>query len=353
MFGGDEIVGTGADAIRTVGAFLVAFAVTILLTPAARRLAVRTAFFDHPVDYKEHLRPTPYLGGLAVMAGILAGSLIFEAASDYKRMLAAALVICAVGTLDDRIQLGVLLRGIAQVATAIALWAVDLGWTMLHNPTADLALTIVWVVGITNAFNLMDNQDGAAGTVGAVSSAGIGALALTIGGPIAVPLAVIAFSVAGACLGFLPHNLSKPAKIFLGDGGSMPIGLLVACMVMAIPDGRLDWTLLFAVAPLAGLPILDTTLVVASRLRRGAPVLSGGRDHLTHRLYGMVGSERRVAVILALAQAALCGLSIALFYTDQRTVVAVTAAYLVVGAAIILTLEAPAAISPRPEQRPS
>jgi UDP-GlcNAc:undecaprenyl-phosphate GlcNAc-1-phosphate transferase len=210
---------------------------------------------------------------------------------------------------------------------------------MLDNNTADLVLTIVWVVGITNAFNLMDNQDGATGTVGAVSAAGIGTLAVIQG---VIPLAVIAFSLSGACLGFLPYNLSKPAKVFLGDGGSMPIGLLVACTVMAIPDGQLDWTLLFAAAPLAGLPILDTTLVVLSRLRRRAPVFSGDRTHVTHRLLGLFGSERRVAVVLGLAQATLCGLSIALFQLDQSAVVAAAGAYIVAGMGVIALLESPA-----------
>jgi UDP-GlcNAc:undecaprenyl-phosphate GlcNAc-1-phosphate transferase len=339
-----------SDEIRITGALVAAFAVTVLATPIARRIAVRTAFFDHPVGYKEHSRPTPYLGGVAVMAGVLAGALIFDAASDYKRLLFAALVVCAIGTLDDRFQLGVPLRLIAQVLTAVALWAVDLGWTMLENPTADLLLTIVWVVGITNAFNLMDNQDGATGTVAAVSGGGIGTLSLIQG---AVPLAIIAFSVAGASLGFLRYNLARPAKIFLGDGGSMPLGLLIACTIMAVPDGRLDWTLLFAAAPLAGLPILDTTLVVTSRLRRNAPVLSGHRDHLTHRLLGMIGSERKVAAVLAVAQAALCGISIALFQLDQATVVAATAIYLAVGTAIIALLETTAVVSARAEERPS
>src|SRR5438045_899204 len=114
MFGGNELNFAGGDEIRVAGALLVAFAMTMLATPVALRLAVRTAFFDHPVGYKEHSRPTPYLGGLAVMAGILAASFVFEAAADYKRMLAAALLICAIGTLDDRVQLGVFLRGIAQ-----------------------------------------------------------------------------------------------------------------------------------------------------------------------------------------------------------------------------------------------
>ncbi len=324
------------DAIRILGALMASVSVAALATPLARRVAVRTSFFDHPAGYKQHFRPTPYLGGTAVMAGVLAGTLLFDGFDDYKRMVVAALAICAVGTLDDRIGLGVTLRMVVQVFTAVALWAVDLGWTMLHNPTADLILTIVWVVGITNAFNLMDNQDGATGTVGAACGAGIGALALMQD---ALPLAIIAFSVSGACLGFLPYNLSKPAKIFLGDGGSMPIGLLIACTVMAIPDGRLDWTLLFALAPLAGLPILDTTLVVVSRLRRGAQVMSGGRDHLTHRLLALLGTERKVAIVLAVAQGALCALAIGLFQLDQRAVVAAGAAYVAAGAAIIALLE--------------
>jgi UDP-GlcNAc:undecaprenyl-phosphate/decaprenyl-phosphate GlcNAc-1-phosphate transferase len=337
------------DAVRIVGALVTAMGVALLVTPLARRLAVRTAFFDHPVGYKGHSRPTPYLGGLAVIAGVLVATVLFDAADSYKRMLAAALVLFAIGTLDDRVGLGVTLRLIAQVLTAVALWAVDLGWTMLGNSTADLVLTIVWVVGITNAFNLMDNQDGATGTVGAICSAGIGALALIQG---ALPLAVIGFSVSGACLGFLPYNLAKPARIFLGDGGSMPIGLLIACMVMAIPDGALDWTLLFATAPLVGLPIFDTTLVVVSRLRRREPILSGDRTHLTHRLLGVLGSERKVALVLAAAQALLCGLSVALFQLDQSAVVAATAAYLIAGAGVIALFET-TALSPRPEEHAS
>jgi UDP-GlcNAc:undecaprenyl-phosphate GlcNAc-1-phosphate transferase len=337
------------EAVRIVGSLVVAMGVTFLLTPLAIRLAVRTSFFDHPIGYKGHDRPTPYLGGLAVMAGLLAGTVIFDGADDYKRLIVAAFAICAIGTLDDRVGLGVTLRLIVQVLTAVAVWAVDLGWTMLDNPTSDLILTIVWVVGITNAFNLMDNQDGATGTVGAVSCAGIGTLAVIQG---SVPLAVLAFSLSGACLGFLPYNLSSPARVFLGDGGSMPIGLLVACTVMAIPDGSLDWTLLFAAAPLAGLPILDTTLVVVSRIRRSAPVFSGDRMHITHRLLELLGSERKVALVLGAAQAALCGLSIALFNLDQSAVVAATGAYIVAGAGVIALLESPALAS-RAEERAS
>src|SRR5262249_10172927 len=118
---------TMADAIRIICALVAAMGVTLLTTPLARRLAVRTAFFDHPVCYKGRSRPTPYLGGVAVMAGLLAGAVIFEGADDYKRLIGAAIAICAVGTLDDRLGLGVTLRLIIQVLTAVAVWAVDLG----------------------------------------------------------------------------------------------------------------------------------------------------------------------------------------------------------------------------------
>ena len=344
-----ETMMSGApDEISVAGAFLLAFAVTLAVTPLAWRLATRTGFFDHPEGYKAHDRPTPYLGGGAVLLGILVASAAFGVIDDYTRLIVGALVVFALGTLDDRIGLGITLRLLAQVATATALWAVDLGWTMLPNDGANLLLTIFWVVGIVNAFNLMDNLDGAAGTVAAVSAAGAGALAAIQG---AVPLAVLAFAIAGACVGFLPYNLAKPSRIFLGDGGSMPLGLLVACTIMAVPDGQLDWALLFASAPLAGLVILDTALVVTSRYRRGAPILSGGRDHLTHRLLGGLGTERRVALVLAASQAALCGLALGLHELNPEGVVAAAAVYLVLGAAVIALLETAAFDgSPRAER---
>jgi UDP-GlcNAc:undecaprenyl-phosphate/decaprenyl-phosphate GlcNAc-1-phosphate transferase len=335
--------------IRVGAAFLIALGVTFAVTPLARRLAIRTGFLDHPAGYKQHGRATPYLGGLAVMAGILAALLVVDVADDFKRLVASALILCGLGTLDDRIGLGVGPRFIAQFATAVTLWAVNLGWTIFGGDVLNLVFTIVWVVGITNAFNLMDNQDGATGTVAAVCGAGAGAVALIQGD---VGLAVIAFALSGACVGFLPFNLSKPAKIFLGDGGSMPIGLLVACAVMALPDQDSDWSMLLATAPLVGLPILDTTLVVFSRARRRAPIFSGDRTHLTHRLLALLGTERKVAAALAGAQALLCALAIALVNLDPQAILAATAAYLVAGAAMITLLETPGLL-PSHEERVS
>ena len=147
------------------------------------------------------------------------------------------------------------------------------GWTIFHNGAADLALTIFWVVTVMNAFNLMDNMDGAAATTAAVSAAGAGVLGLISGD---VALAALSFAVAGACFGFLPRNLSRPARIFMGDGGSLLLGLLVARVTMAaVTRNYLGPSGVIVAALLVGLVIFDATLVTFSRTRGGRSVLNG------------------------------------------------------------------------------
>jgi UDP-GlcNAc:undecaprenyl-phosphate GlcNAc-1-phosphate transferase len=194
-------------------------------------------------------------------------------------------------------------------------------------------------VGIVNAFNLMDNLDGAAGTVGGVSATGVGVLAATQG---EMAIAATAFAVAGACAGFLRFNLARPSRVFLGDGGSMPLGFLLAASVTAIPATEgFGTAAVFAVVPLVGLAVLDTTLVVVSRVRRGIGVLTGGRDHLTHRLLTLLGSPQMVALTLAAAQATLCFLGFLLFDSTIVTVFTAATAYVLLGAATIAALEWP------------
>jgi UDP-GlcNAc:undecaprenyl-phosphate/decaprenyl-phosphate GlcNAc-1-phosphate transferase len=334
-----------SDGARLVGAFAVATVVGTLATPPMRSLAVRTRFYDEPLGYKRHLHPTPYLGGAAVLAGFLASGLIFASGLPHLAVIMlAALALFAVGTIDDRVGLGVMVRLGVQVAAAIALWSAEIRWEVTDAAAVNLLVTIVWVVGVVNAFNLMDNLDGAATTVAALSALGAGTVAISQGAPEA---AALAFALAGACTAFLRFNLAQPARIFLGDGGSMPIGLVVAGAVMSCPHGSLGWASLLALAPLAGLPIFDTTLVVVSRYRRGAPILSGGRDHLTHRLLPRLGSERSVALVVGAAQGLLCLLALALVLSDREPVAATgTAAYLALGVIAFVALEGED--SPRP-----
>jgi UDP-GlcNAc:undecaprenyl-phosphate GlcNAc-1-phosphate transferase len=325
------------DSARLFAAFALAFAITLALTPLARRLALRTAFLDHPVSYKGHAAPTPYLGGIAVVAGALIAAALFgNSAAGFGALVACVLALHLTGTLDDRVNLNVLLRLGVQVVVAYGIWAAGLGWDVFGAESLNFALTMVWVVGLVNAFNLMDNLDGAASSVAAVSAAGAGILAAAEG---SVAAGAIALATAGACAGFLPYNLAKPSKIFLGDGGSMPVGLLVAVAVMAVPASGHAFYALLALAPLAGLPILDTTLVVISRWRRGAGVLSGARDHMTHRLHGMLGSPLRVAACLAGLQAALSVVGMALHQLSEVTIVAASCGYLLIGVGAMIVLE--------------
>lgn len=286
---------------------LLAAAVTIVATPAAIALARRTSFLDNPAGYKRHGRATPYLGGLAVFAGLLAA---LPFAHRYGLLVAAAGVLLLVGTADDRLNLSPVLRVAIEAGVAAALWADGLGWKVLGGGAPDLVLTIVWVVGVVNAFNLFDNMDGACSSAAAAAAAGIGALAIATGQH---ALAAVCFALTGACLAFLRFNLAGPARIFLGDGGSMPVGLVVAAtaMVACSHDGYgLGGANVVVAVLMVGTAVLDTTLVVVSRLRGGRALLSGGNDHLTHRLLPGLGSPRRVALALAAVQLVLCAMAL-------------------------------------------
>ncbi|MEJ7826478.1 MAG: MraY family glycosyltransferase, partial [Solirubrobacteraceae bacterium] len=300
-------------------AFAVAALSTFALTPLAIRLALRTGFLDRPLGYKGHARPTPYLGGVALAGGVSVAALIFGAAtSTYAVLLVCALGLWALGTLDDRRNLSPLTRVAAEVCVGLLLWGTGFGWDVLGSASADALLTVLWVVGIVNAFNLMDNMNGAAASTAGVSALGAAGLALGGGEP---ALAALCLAIAGACAGFLPFNLARPSKIFMGDGGSMLLGSLVAAVTMSAASlGAAHPSAIVVGALVAGLAILDTTLVTVSRRRGGRPLLSGGRDHLTHRLARRLGSAQRVPLALAGGQTVLCAVAIAAAHADPAWV---------------------------------
>jgi UDP-GlcNAc:undecaprenyl-phosphate/decaprenyl-phosphate GlcNAc-1-phosphate transferase len=335
------------DEARLIGAVLVSLTTVWILAPLALRLAVRTAFYDHPVAFKAHAAPTAYLGGAAVICGFLVAALLFgDGLSRFAPVLACALGLCVVGTLDDRFPVRPRYRILGEVVAAAILWHYGLGWSFLSSRFEELVLTTIWVVGFTNAFNLMDNMDGAASTVAAVCAAGLAGQALVGGDAV---LAALSLALSGACVGFLRYNLrpGAPARIFLGDGGSLPIGFIVAAAAMSIPvDERLGWPVLLIGAMLLGLPVLDTLLVVVSRTRRGVSVATGGLDHLTHRLHTRLASARVVAAALALAQAGVSLLAIAAAQVGRTTIIVAALSSLAVGAGIVRVLEQPAWATP-------
>ncbi|MCW3068675.1 MAG: Undecaprenyl-phosphate N-acetylglucosaminyl 1-phosphate transferase, partial [Solirubrobacterales bacterium] len=325
-------------AVRLSVGFAIACALAYLATPYAIALADRLQFYDKPAGYKGHVRPTPYLGGAAVMAGLIV-ALTLAAGSWQKTapLLAGVVLLCAVGTIDDRRTVSPALRVLVELALAVFIWATDLGWHLHAGAAVDLALTCVWVVGVVNAFNLFDNMDGAASTMALVVSAGAALIGIVNGD---VWLAVGAACLCGACLGFLPRNISVPARIFLGDGGSMPMGFVVAVLVMvAAGTTPVAWRSLLVALLLIGIPALDTSLVIISRRRRGVSVLWGGRDHLTHRARKLLPSARAVAVVLGAIQAALSIVAVLASRGEASFVVISASLYLLVAGGAIAALD--------------
>lgn len=278
-------------------AFFLAAVLSLLGTPVARRFALRMGFLDQPASRKSHVAPVPYLGGVAIIVSAIVGLLVGgTVATEIAVLTFGACAIGAVGILDDRQSLGAPIRFVAQtvVATSALLAGVRIHATDIA--VVDGVLTIVWIVGITNAINLLDNMDGLAGGVGVVTSLGIFVLA-ALGGQEVV--GTLAAALTGACLGFLAYNV-RPAAVFMGDAGSLFIGYILAIAALELDPALLP-PISFAVPfVLLGLPLLDTTTVVLARLRRGRSVAQGGRDHLSHRLVARgLSPGLAVAVLVA------------------------------------------------------
>ena len=264
-------------------------AVSFLITPATARLARALGIMDLPCDsndaHKSHASPTPYLGGVAIFSGVVLGSLfLFRVPNLPLAALAAAvtsaLLLGLIGLLDDVKPQASALRFGAQVVAAGTAYAIGFQVQLFGSDLLNAALTVFWIVGITNSFNLLDNMDGLSAGLAGISATSFLVMALVEGLP---ALPILAATLAGSSFGFLAHN-RHPAKVFMGDAGSTFLGFLLALIGMRLRfDNLLEVTFLVPVVAL-GVPILDTTIVVLSRLRHRRPVFTGARDHLSHRL---------------------------------------------------------------------
>lgn len=291
--------------------YLLIFAAALILsigtTPIAERVALRLGILDRPSQRKIHLQPIPLLGGAAIyLAFTLA--LLFGQRYNLPQMigiLLGATLVSFLGIWDDSLSLRPLLKLLGQVLAALILILSGVQVLLFPSPPLNYALTILWVVGITNALNLLDNMDGLSGGIAAVA-AGFFFLMAAMSGQYLV--ASLAIALLGACLGFLRYNFN-PARIFMGDTGSLFLGFVLAAVGIKL---RFDNTILVTwMIPVLvlGLPIFDTTLVTLSRLRRGLnPLTTSGRDHTSHRLVAL-GMSHRQAVLVLYAVSGLLGLS--------------------------------------------
>jgi UDP-GlcNAc:undecaprenyl-phosphate GlcNAc-1-phosphate transferase len=288
--------------------FVTSYLLVGLLTPLMRKIALATNVVDNPnAAHKSHKKAVPYLGGVAIIIGIISISYSTSLVSDFTSatfwlatsVLGPALVLGLIGLWDDIKNLSPLPRFIAQSIAGIFTASVLIITNNVGNPTGsnifDAVITIFWVVGICNSINFFDNLDGgAAGTV-AISSATLAFLALTGDQYLIAALATV---TTGATLGFLVWNKS-PAKIYMGDAGALFLGVLLATLTIRLePNTNTQIGSYLTPVFLLAVPILDTTVAVISRLRRHISPFQGGQDHLSHRLIRAGLSRKQAAISL-------------------------------------------------------
>ena len=325
------------------------------LTVPVRQLALRVGMVDHPGPRKVHVQPMPLLGGLAIYLGVLIALLVSmdgPALAQVIGIYAGATLVAVVGILDDR---GLLHHQIklfgAMPAAAIVLLVSGIRaqvfsniWPGVAGVSADTALTLVWVVGITASFSILDHMDGLCAGVAAMASLFFAIFALENG---QLLISTMAAAVLGAAAGFLRWNF-KPAKIFMGDGGAMFLGFLMATLALKLRpamSGNHNAAWLIPVFILGG-TIFDTTLISISRSRRGfLPFTTPGKDHTAHRLANLFQSQRS-AVLVMYSLGAVSGLlALAISHLPAR------AAYTIAGLATLAVLAAVGLLELAPYER--
>ena len=310
---------------------LAAFALTGLLTWPVRALAIRLGAMDAPnMARKTQAEPVPYLGGVAIALGIsiVTFAAVFVGANDFASdnseqlkdlaltVLLPALVLGAMGLFDDLRSLSPWPRLITQtvIGTAVAFVIVENGTIGTPFGGGELAadsgngswlntlVTIVWIVGICNSINFFDNLDGAASGAVAIAALGVFIIAFDRGQELVSALSIV---TAGATIGFLMWNKS-PAKIYMGDAGALFLGIIISVSTIRLNPGITPtWQSLAIPVMLLAVPLLDTCVAVFSRLARGLSPLTGGKDHLSHRLV-RGGLTRRVAAVSLWSASGVC-----------------------------------------------
>jgi UDP-GlcNAc:undecaprenyl-phosphate GlcNAc-1-phosphate transferase len=304
---------------------IAAFPVTVVVLWALLRSPASGRLVAVPTGERWHEAPTPTFGGVGIFAGFLAGVLLalavgaVEWSGELGGILAGAALLFAAGLIDDLRHLSPLAKLAAQVAAAVIVLASGLEVEIVGNDLLAWAIGILWLVGITNAFNLLDNMDGLAATLAAIACAYFAIDAVTEHENETVLVLSIALGLA--CAGFLPFNLrpGRGAHVFMGDSGSQVLGFGLAALALASSwtvAGTTTATILLPLLILA-IPILDTTLVTLKRLAERRPVTQGGRDHTSHRLvyYGL--SEAKAVLLLALVAAAIGATALAYNVLDN------------------------------------
>ena len=317
-------------------------------TPMARWAGAHWGFMDQPSERKVHKAAIPRMGGVAIYLAFIVALAVFGQRFYIRQLVGiflGATLVSGFGLWDDRWSLGAWPKLFGQLAATGILILSGVQVQALRQPVLNIAVTFLWVVGITNAMNFLDNMDGLSGGVAAIAATFFLLLAAMSGQYL---VGILAAGLLGACLGFLIYNVN-PASIFMGDSGALFIGFMLAAVGIKLrfPDNVAFVTWMVPILVLA-LPVFDTTLVTLSRLRRGRnPLTTAGKDHTSHRLVALGYTQREAVLVLCLVSGA-CG--VAATFVTQASVVegyVVGGLMALAGLAALIWLETDARTRPR------
>ncbi|HXF97192.1 MAG TPA: MraY family glycosyltransferase [Gaiellaceae bacterium] len=302
----------------------IAFAIVVLLTPAVGGMARLLGVVDRPGARRLNRRPVPRLGGLAIFLGIVVPALAFlDLSGESRGVLLGAALATVVGAVDDFRGLSPLPKllgqvGAAGVPPAFGVWVDHFTFPVLGvvdlSPWVGVPLSMLFIVAVMNMVNFLDGLDGLAAGVCGIAGATYAVLALSLG---KADPAILSAIVAGACLGFLRHNFF-PARIFMGDSGALCLGFVLAAVsIQGLLKTASTVVLVLPLLVLA-VPILDTSFVVARRLKHNRPITAADRSHLHHRFLNIGYSQRRAAVTMWLWCLSLAGAALATRFLPFR-----------------------------------
>ena len=263
---------------------------SLVLVPLALRVALRLGALDHPGGHKQQPSAVPHLGGVAMVVAfavaVLVAALVRPPVAGLAQLatiLGLAVAVSLVGLVDDLWGLSPWLRLVVVGAAAGGLWAAGVGTNLFGGGVLDLAVTVLWVVGVTNAINLLDNMDGLSAGVAAIAAVFFWLIAVLHGQFL---VAALSLALVGCAMGFLRHNF-HPARIYMGDAGSLCLGFLLAVLGVKLEVPTDPVIAAFVPILVLGLAIFDTALVTVTRITRGVSPFEGGRDHASHRLVAL------------------------------------------------------------------
>ena len=356
-----------------VVAFLISLVVALAMTPLVRGAAFRFGVLDHALTSRKiHGKPIPRLGGVAIVVAFFVplvalfffdtgvGRLLWSQPQRALALILGGLAIAALGTFDDLKGSGARIKFAVQVLVAAAMWFADYRADTIATPFGTFGLgvlgfplTILWIVGVTNALNLIDGLDGLATGVALAATGTIFWVSLNNHRML---MALVMASLAGALLGFLRYNF-HPASIFMGDSGSLFVGFILATTALETHEKTTTAVALLVPLVALGLPIGDTLLAMTRRTVRGQPMFSSDRGHIHHRLMARGLSHRATVLALYGISIVLAGVAVALFHSDAEQTLAYAGAIIAIAVMLLASagfvrFDQGAAAPLRPQEQP-